>query len=135
MEPTHPARPVVSGGSAQPPATPPRPPEPPFNRIETSDSAQTSEDDSALSVASINNKELRKLRRELEREKHRNTQLQSQLKRQTQLQGQLVRRPIFFSSPHRSRIALPYTHTARAARDDCFSNCKRSRRRSTSRTS
>ena len=34
--------------------------------------------------------QLRALRRELEHEKHRNTQLTAQLKRQTQLQGRLV---------------------------------------------
>ena len=72
----------------QPPAT--------FSRIETDSSALSQSSGLPSEVESDSeaqqpSSELRKLRRELEREKHRNSQLQAQLKRQTQLQGRLVR--------------------------------------------
>ena len=108
---------------------------PPLSRVETdSDTALCSsgmpseaESDSEAAAS-----EVRKLRRELEREKHKNSQLQAQLKRQTRLQGQLVTRLPSLSSP---RALLAAEHALPVPASLSRSNCKRSRRRSTLRTS
>jgi hypothetical protein len=71
-------------------------------------SARSSEaelSDSACELADVQS--VRKLRRELEREKHRNSQLQAQLKRQTQLQGQLVRKCRPALLPMEARMLRP----------------------------
>ena len=74
------------------------PPPPSFPRIHhassgVSSAVETESDcsDTEHSSAPIDARSFAKMRRELERERHKNSQLTSQLKRQTQLQGQLVR--------------------------------------------
>ena len=96
--------PSATNTSAVPSATPP--PAPLSDSSALSTEAEGSESDTCDAA------EIRRLRRELEREKYRNSQLTAQLKRQTQLQGQLVRLPADF----RVAAHLPLAHTRRRRR-------------------